>query len=101
MKRIWMIAPLLLAVLVCSCSHSHDRYLSGQIGKTCTVQFKRNALGGGAALPVPPMTDGINGAEVSLSGTLQSVEDRAIVVLSGNKTCWIPKDSILLVVSEK
>jgi len=101
MKRIWIIATLLLTLFVCSCSKSHDPYLSRQIGKTCTVQFKRNSLGGGAALPVSPMTDNINGAAVSLSGTLQAVDDLAIIVVSDNKTIWIPRDSILLVVSEK
>lgn|GEM_PF-4016547 len=71
------------------------------VGKTCKVQFKRNALGGGATLPIPPITDSINGADVSLSGTLKSVEGRAIIVVSGKRTYWIPKDSILLVVSEE
>jgi hypothetical protein len=101
MKRIWIIVPLLLILFVCSCSKSHDPYLSRQIGKTCTVQFKRNSLGSGAALPVSPMTDNINGADVALSGTLQTVEDHAIIVVSGNKTCWIPRDSILLIESAK
>jgi hypothetical protein len=69
--------------------------LSGKIGTTCSVQFRRgDALGGAAPLPVSPTTGSINGAEVVISGKLTGV-DRDWVVLDG-KT-WIPKSSILLI----
>jgi len=87
---------LLMSVLFAGCA-DRDTFLSGQVGKTCKVQFKRNALGGGASLPVPPTTDSINGADVSLSGTLQTVESSGIVISSGEKKFWIPRDAILLI----
>ena len=82
-------------------SKSNDTYLAGQTGMKCKVQFNRNALGCAASLPVSPTTDEINGADVALWGTLQSVNNDAIIIASAEKTYWIPKDSILLVVFEK
>lgn len=101
MKRMLPLILVLAAVCLCSCVRSHATYLRGQIGKTCKVQFKRNALGGGATLPVSPTTDSINGAVVSVSGTLKAVEHQAIVLASGNQVYWIPEDAILMVVSEQ
>jgi hypothetical protein len=69
------------------------------VGKQCTVQFRRgDALGGGANLPVSPMTSSINGAETAISGKLVSVSETWLVVESANESLmWIPKASILLV----
>jgi hypothetical protein len=80
-----------------------DSYLGQQIGKVCTVQFRRDALGAAAALPVSPTTDGINGAEVTVTGTLRAVENDGIALepLAPRDPTWtafwIPKDSILLI----
>jgi hypothetical protein len=74
--------------------------LEKQVGTMVKVQFKRNALGGGSMV-VPPFTEMINGAEVSELGKLERVEREAIVISVGKKTCWIPKDVILMVVAEK
>jgi len=51
--------------------------------------------------PVPPTTDVFNGAAVSLSGTLRAVDRQAVVLDSGTKTYWIPKDCVLLIEVEK
>ena len=101
MKRVLFMLPLLMVACVSSCSKSDTPYLVGQIGKPCTVQFKRDALGGSTTLPVPPTTNAINGAQVSLSGTLRAVEEQAIVLSDSKNTYWVSRDSILLIVSEK
>ena len=71
--------------------------LSSSVGKTCIVQFKRNALGGAADLPVPPTTDTINGAKVSMAGKLQAVRNDGILMRINDKVTWVPMDSVLLV----
>ena len=73
--------------------------LSQWIGKTVQVQFRRDALGAGADLPVSPTTDSINGAETSIGGTLTAVEPHAIVLNANDGPKWIPREVILLVES--
>lgn len=75
------------------------KYIYSLIGKQCTVQFKRNALGGGGNIPVSPTTDNSDGANVSIWGTLTVVEDDAVVLESedSGRTFWIPRESILLI----
>jgi hypothetical protein len=96
-KATWLVSCGVAAVLLCSCERAPDRFLTGHIGKSCTVQFRRNALGGAATLPVPPTTNAVNGADVSLSGALRSVEERGIIIESGKRLFWIPTGSILIV----
>ena len=91
-----LIASVIAVALLCSCSSNHKSYLKGKLGKPCTVQFKRNALGG-ASLPVLPTTNTINGAVVSISGTLKKIDKDAVIISDGTTTYWIPKDSILLI----
>jgi hypothetical protein len=75
-----------------------DHPLAFGVGKFCTVQFKRNALGGGAALPVSPLTNVSNGAEVSCGGKILSVTREGLLLeMDGSRHLWIPMDSILLV----
>ena len=92
-----LVVGLIVAVLLSSCFSDRYSYLNSKRGKPCTVQFKRNALGGAAAIPVSPLTGGINGADVAVYGTLKKVDKDAITVINGKTTYWIPKDSILLV----
>ena len=67
-----------------SCTDKTPRHpLVSNIGKPCTVQFKRNALGGAADLPVPPTTGSINGAEVSINGKIRAVDEYGLLLESG------------------
>ncbi len=66
-------------------------------GRQCTIQFRRDVLGIAANLPVPPMTDSINGADTSISGILKSTSDEWVVLDSGGKEIWVPKTVILLI----
>jgi hypothetical protein len=68
------------------------------MGKTCIVQFRRDALGAGAALPIPPMTSGINGAETCISGTLKrSSSDWVVIEGKDGHEIVIPTAVILLI----
>ena len=53
-----------------------------QRGVQCTVQFRRDALGAAASLPISPMTGGINGADTALSGKLIGTTDEWIILES-------------------
>jgi hypothetical protein len=69
------------------------------IGSKCTVQFRRDALGGAGALPVPPLSNVVNGAEVSVAGKLVKA-DADWIVLSREREhdeIWIPRHNVLLV----
>ena len=76
-----------------------DQPLSLPLGKQCTVHFRRDALGGAADLPVPPMTSSINGALVSISGTLRQVDERWIVLEPAGRQerVWVARSSVLLI----
>ena len=103
-SRISRIA-LLLCFLFPACqrttSHTASPYLREHIGEICTVQFRRDALGSGATLPVSPTTGSINGAEVAVGGKLVAVEGDGIVIEGlpphQANTYWIPFHAILLV----
>jgi hypothetical protein len=74
--------------------------LRAKIGYRCTVQFRRDALGAAAAVPVPPTTDNINGADVTLSGKLKDVKGDWLVLeyqrgVSKPTEYWIARNSIL------
>jgi hypothetical protein len=62
------------------------------------VQFRRgDGLGAGGSLPVPPTTNAMNGADVSVSGKLQAMAGGWIVVGTDNWEYCIPQESILLI----
>ena len=89
-----VLAPLLALLAACS-----DVPTDLPLGETVTVQFRRDALGGGANLPVPPTTNSVNGAEVSLTGKLLRVDfDWILLDVPGSTSLhWIDIDSVLLV----
>ncbi len=67
------------------------------VGKAVTVQFRRDALGGAASIPVSPFTNSINGAETSFTGKVEQVEGSWLVVAFGGKRIWVPREVILAV----
>ena len=88
---------LLLAVFLSACGSGGDATLDGRVGKICTVQLRRDALGGAANLPVPPLTNEINGAQVSLTGSLERVTDHWIVLSVSERSIAVSRDAVLLV----
>lgn len=91
-----------MILALCGCSNSPNtgerNLLAGKIGQNCTVQFRRgDGLGGGGNVPIPPTTNAMNGAEVSVGGKLQAVEGNWIVVGVDKQEYYIPRESILLI----
>jgi hypothetical protein len=64
--------------------------------RACTIQFRRDALGAAANLPISPMTGGINGADTAISCTFKSMREDWVIVERAGKEVWIPKGVILL-----
>jgi hypothetical protein len=75
------------------------------IGKDVVVQFDRSSLGAAASLPVPPTTEGINGAGTAIRGKLLGATKSWIqlgvttsrVQGASVQTFWIPREKILLI----
>jgi hypothetical protein len=65
--------------------------------KPCTIQFRRDALGAAASLPISPLTDSLNGGETSISGTLKMVNDDWVVLDRGGKDIWVSRSVVLLI----
>lgn len=71
------------------------------LGKQCTIQFRRDALGAARDLPVPPTTDSVNGAGTSVHGKLIRSDEEWLVLQIGkgeaSRETWIPKQLVLLI----
>ena len=93
------------AMALSGCSSDIDENMKSSeltkwMGKNVRIQFRRDALGAAASLPISPNTGEINGASTTLVGTLQKVDAAGIAI--GNhqrKTSprWIPREAILFV----
>ncbi|QDV52788.1 hypothetical protein [Gimesia fumaroli] len=67
------------------------------IGKEVNIQFRRDALGVAAPLPVSPTTSSLNGAKTSISGKLICVDSKGLVIGTERRPTWVPREVILLV----
>ena len=90
-------AALAGALLATGCDRAQAAGFSNPPnGRQCTVQFRRDALGAAANLPISPLTDGINGADTTVAGILKHTSDEWVILDRGGKEIWIPKSVILL-----
>jgi hypothetical protein len=92
-------ALVLLLILLISCHKSAPKpaaELTPPLGKNCTVQFRRDALGAASTNPVPPLTGSFNGAETAIGGKLKNVTSEWIVIERAGSELWIPRRSVLL-----
>ena len=87
-------AAILGASLLGGCGHGG---LSLEPGKTCTIQFRRDALGTASALPVSPFTESINGAVTCVSGTFKRTAGHWIVIEQNGTEVWIPESVVLAI----
>jgi hypothetical protein len=71
--------------------------LEGKIGKSCTVHFRRDVLGVERDTPFTIDTGGIDGATITISGTLIGADDDWIILkqAEGPET-WVPRGNILM-----
>ena len=95
-------AATLLAFAACSRSGgpAESPFLKQHIGEQCVVEFRRDALGSGAPLPVSPKTDSMNGADVVQVGKLVAVEGKGLILEETGAhpvSYWIPYPVILSV----
>lgn len=67
------------------------------MGQNCTVQIKRSSLGAAASLPIPPTTDSINGARVSVAGKVKQVGEDWLVLEAAGGDLWIARTEIMLI----
>lgn len=69
------------------------------VGSTCTVQFRRDALGTARETPVSHATDNFNGADVRVTGKLVKTDENWVVVekYGGKEVFWIPRENVLLI----
>ncbi len=79
----------------------HDDLIEGPTpGSIVTLQFRRDALGAAAQLPVSPTTNGINGAQVSITGQLVTIAEDWIALELKGKRHWVPRETVLMLVEE-
>lgn len=90
------LAVTALSLTGCTKATAADSSL-GSGGRPCTVQFRRDALGAAASLPISPRTTVISGAYTAISCTFKSTRDDWVVVDYGHKEVWIPKKAVLLI----
>jgi hypothetical protein len=90
------VAALATTLIITGCNEAQASTAPHRKG-LCTVQFRRDALGAAANLPISPMVNGINGSETCIRGTLTSSNDDSVSIKSGDKDIWIPKSVILLI----
>jgi hypothetical protein len=90
------LAVLAATLFVVGCNRANAAPGGTIRGKSCTIQFRRDALGAAAALPVSPLTGSINGAETSISGTFVRFNDEWIVIESRGNEIWVPRAVVLL-----
>lgn len=103
MKHSILLSLSLVAVMIVSgCGSGQDPDLSASelrqwTGKNVRVQFRRDALGAAASLPVPPTTGEINGAATCVVGKLIKADRNGIVIGPEERLKWIPREVILFV----
>ena len=98
MKPLHLFTFILPATLLLSgCGSQAPDPARKLIGKNVTIQFRRDALGGAANIPVPPFTNNINGAETSASGKVEMVEGNWLVIQRSGNLTWIPREVVLAI----
>jgi hypothetical protein len=92
------IAAVAMTLSLTGCDKAAAAGSSGpSAGKQCVIQFRRDALGAAASLPIAPMTGSINGAETTISGVLKSSSGEWVVLDQAGKEIWVLKSVILLI----
>lgn len=73
-----------------------DSSLTPKRDSPCTVHFVRDALGVADKSPVPITSGNHNGATITLSGRIQSMNDQWLVLSKTDKEqYWVARDHIL------
>ena len=92
--------PLVVLLLAACQPPAAPKSLATKIGQTCTIQFRRDTLGGSTPLPVGPTAESYGGSPVSIRGTLTKVTTEWVIIQTEPPTSretWISRDAILLI----
>ena len=71
--------------------------LNALVGRSCRVQFRRDALGMAVGAPLSPTSEGVGGRPAHLDGTVRAVSESWITLTRGGVTYNIPHAAILLI----
>ena len=101
-KWLWAAPIALLVMAGCNIEAGNNiavarPLLKDKIGKECTIQFRRDALGAATEIPVPVNSDQHNGAQLSISGRLKIYNQDGAMLEHDSMQSWIPAESILLI----
>lgn len=84
---------------VTTSSASHN--INDLVGRGCVVHLRYDALGTAGDSPKPAFTDIMNGASVSIRGTLRKMDNNWVVIEqkleSSTQVHWVPVNAILSV----
>lgn len=95
-RQILFIAIAASFLLGCDDDHEKGPGHGGpKPGATVTVQFRGDALGASGSA-IPPLTDVMNGAPVSVGGTLVRSDPEWVVLDVSARRVWIPRSNVLL-----
>jgi hypothetical protein len=90
------VAAALLSLLIPSACDRNEAP-SLEVGKFCTIQFRRDALGAAATTTIPPMIDTFNGADTNIQGKFKRATKGWIVIEHAGGEIWIPESVVLLI----
>jgi|GEM_PF-700671 len=94
----WIILCLLAFAVGNGCQKTEAPDPAKQlVGKSVTIQFRRDALGSAATIPVPPFTNNMNGAETSFTGKVYRVDGNWLIVDFREKRVWVPREVVLAI----
>jgi hypothetical protein len=90
-------AALAALITLSSCEKSVIDDAAGNplVGKSCTIQFRRDVLGVSGGVAVSPAATQFNGAETTIEGLLRSTHGEWVVIDNKGQEVWIPKSVIL------
>jgi hypothetical protein len=103
MMRICALTLLAAMPLLCGCQRQSKgavgtgESLAGQIGRACTVQFRREILGVAKENAIPPTATEDKGADLQIKGTLAALDGQYLILRQNRAVVWVPQSSILLV----
>ena len=98
-RNAWLIPIALCLFTGCErdAQHQSRDALSSGIGRSCVVQFRRDALGVAGSHVIPPQGSDPKMTESEIRGTLSALEGHYLILRQEKTTIWVPESSILLV----
>ena len=74
---------------------------SPPVGKRVTVHLRKDALGMATSFATSPIQDTVGNIELSLTGTLEDINEDWLVLELNTGKYWVARESILLVATDQ